>query len=233
MTTTILHIESATEVCSTALSTDGVIHYSDYFDQGPSHAVMLPQFIDKALSYGRTHNMLPQAVAVSAGPGSYTGLRIGLSSAKGVCYGLQIPLIAIDTLSILAYTALLQINNQQALYCPMIDARRMEVYTALYSSDLSRKTEISPMIIDSQSFNTFLENHVIYFFGNGASKCADVITHPNARFIADIVPNTAAMVKLAEEKFNIQQFEDLAYFEPYYLKDFQASTPKASPLNNI
>lgn len=171
--------------------------------------------------------MKPDAVSVSAGPGSYTGLRIGVSTAKGLCYGYDIPLIAVDTLKIISKNALTGITEKKdVLLCPMIDARRMEVYTALYNTDLEVIRPVSAEIISENSFAEILEEKTIYFFGNGSGKCKSIITHPNARFLDNAVPLAENMMQLAEHKFSQKEFVDTAYFEPFYLKEFQATTPK-------
>jgi tRNA threonylcarbamoyladenosine biosynthesis protein TsaB len=169
------------------------------------------------------------AVAVSSGPGSYTGLRIGVSLAKGVCYALDIPLIAVPTLDLLAdevrRTKQLPAN---ALICPLVDARRMEVYTALYSSDCTMLHPVSAVIVDETTFANDLENHPIWFVGDGAEKCTAIIRSDNAIFDGQIVPLASSMLPLAEKKYQEQQFEDVAYFEPFYLKDFVATVSKKS-----
>ena len=168
---------------------------------GANHASELPVFIEQLLAEAKTNGWRLDAVALSEGPGSYTGLRIGASTAKGICYGLNIPLIPIDTLQILcaAVQAKLNIQKEDALLCPMIDARRMEVYTALYQSNtLLRLGDIEAKIIDETAFAKQLNQQKIYFFGNGSEKCADVITSGNAQFIPAIVPHAKYMGKLAE-----------------------------------
>jgi len=167
------------------------------------------------------------AVAVSCGPGSYTGLRIGVSMAKGICYGRNIPLIGIPTLEVLCVPILLYYDlPDDALICPMIDARRMEVYAAVYDRALNVKRVIGADIVDENSYLEFLNEHPVYFFGNGAAKCREKITHPNAHFIDDISPLAKLMSPLAEKAFAKSDFKDVAYFEPFYLKEFVASMPK-------
>lgn len=180
----ILHIETSTEVCSVSASQDGASIFSKEDFNGPSHAVVLGVFVDEALSFIDNHAIPLDAVAVSCGPGSYTGLRIGVSMAKGICYGRNIPLIAIPTPEVMTVPVLLfQDLPEDALLCPMIDARRMEVYAAIYDRALKVKREISADIIDENSYSEFLAEHPVYFFGNGAAKCREKITHPNAHFI--------------------------------------------------
>mgnify|MGYP002411438590 CR=1 FL=1 len=188
---------------------------------------MLSPFIQKGLDELKANNLTPDAVAVSGGPGSYTGLRIGVSTAKGLCYGYDIPLIALDTLQVMTESVLKAKETEtDALLCPMIDARRMEVYTALFNSKSETVKEVSAEVIDEQFFQGVLANNTVYFFGNGSDKCKSVITHPNALFISGIEPLAENMIRLAEDKFERNQFVDVAYFEPFYLKEFQATTPK-------
>ncbi|MEG1547057.1 MAG: tRNA (adenosine(37)-N6)-threonylcarbamoyltransferase complex dimerization subunit type 1 TsaB, partial [Bacteroides sp.] len=166
-------------------------------------------------------------VAVSCGPGSYTGLRIGVSMAKGVCYGRNLPLIGLPTLEVLSVPILLRHDlPDDALLCPMIDARRMEVYAAVYDRALNPLRKVGADIVDEQSYLNFLDEHPVYFFGNGAEKCRESITHPNAHFITDIHPLAQMMFPLAEKAHANGKFEDVAYFEPFYLKEFIASIPK-------
>ena len=223
----ILHIETSTEVCSVSASQDGASIFSKEDFNGPSHAVVLGVFVDEVLSFIDNHAIPLDAVAVSCGPGSYTGLRIGVSMAKGICYGRNIPLIAIPTPEVMTVPVLLfQDLPEDALLCPMIDARRMEVYAAIYDRALKVKREISADIIDENSYSEFLAEHPVYFFGNGAAKCREKITHPNAHFIENIHPLAKWMSPLAERAMAEKDFKDVAYFEPFYLKEFVASTPK-------
>lgn len=223
----ILHIETSTEACSVSVSEDGLAVFSQEDLKGPSHAVQLGIFVDEALSFVDSHAMLLDAVAVSCGPGSYTGLRIGVSMAKGVCYGRNLPLIGLPTLEVLSVPVLLHEElPEDALLCPMIDARRMEVYAAVYDRALNVKREIAADIVDENSYLEFLDKHPVYFFGNGAAKCREKITHPNARFIEDIRPLAKWMFPLAEKAMAKDDFKDVAYFEPFYLKEFVASKPK-------
>ena len=223
----ILHIETSTEVCSVAVSEDGQCIFSKEDYKGPSHAVSLGVFVEEALSFVESHGMPLDAVAVSCGPGSYTGLRIGVSMAKGVCYGRDLKLIALPTPKVMCVPILLQHDlPEDALLCPMIDARRMEVYAAVYDRALNVEREIAADIVDEHSYLNFLEQHPVYFFGNGAAKCRDKITHPNARFIEDISPLAKWMFPLAEKAMAEQDFKNVAYFEPFYLKEFVASKPK-------
>lgn len=223
----ILNIETSTTVCSVAASQDGQTLFVKEDLEGPSHAVSLGVFVDEALSFIDSHGIPLDAVAVSCGPGSYTGLRIGVSMAKGVCYGRNIPLIGLPTLEVLCVPVLLQKElPEDALLCPMLDARRMEVYAAIYDRALNLKREIAADIVDENSYAEYLEEHPVYFFGNGAAKCRDKLTHPNAHFIDNIHPLARMMFPLAEKAVATGKFDDVAYFEPFYLKEFVASQPK-------
>lgn len=223
----ILHIETSTEVCSVAISQDGASIFSKEDFKGPSHATILGVYVDEALSYADSHAIPVDAVAVSCGPGSYTGLRIGVSMAKGICYGRNIPLIGLSTLEVMSVPVLLhQELPEDALLCPMIDARRMEVYAAIYDRSLKPLRAIGADIIDENSYKEFLDEHPVYFFGNGAAKSKEKLTHPNAHFIEDVHPLAKWMFPLAEKAMANEDFKDVAYFEPFYLKEFVASVPK-------
>ena len=223
----ILHIETSTDVCSVAVSQDGASIFSKEDFKGPSHATELGVFVDEVLSFADSHAIPVDAVAVSCGPGSYTGLRIGVSMAKGICYGRSIPLIGIPTLEVMCVPVLLYRDlPEDALLCPMIDARRMEVYAAVYDRALRVKREIGADIVDENSYSDFLAERPVYFFGNGAAKCKDKLQHPNARFLDDIHPLAKWMFPLAEKAMAQGKFDDVAYFEPFYLKEFVASKPK-------
>ncbi len=226
----ILSIETSTDVCSVAISEDGIVIAKQELFQPNSHSTHLTLLIQELFKTEGIHAMEGlDAIAVSAGPGSYTGLRIGVSVAKGICYALDIPLIAIDTLKILTRAAIIapeNDNTEEYIYCPMLDARRMEVYTALHNSTFAILEETNAKIIDSDSFSEYLKEHKILFFGNGASKCKNDITHQNAFFLDDIVPLAANMSFLAEQKFVNSAFVDVAYFEPFYLKSFVATISK-------
>ena len=224
----ILHVETSTKVCSVAVTEDGAVLFEKTDLNGPSHAVQLGVFVDEALSYIDNHGIPFDAVAVSCGPGSYTGLRIGVSMAKGICYGRELKLIAIPTLEVLCVPVLLYYEElpEDALLCPMIDARRMEVYAAIYDRALRTVRPIGADIVDENSYLEYLEQHPVYFFGDGASKCREKITHPNAHFLPDIVPLAKYMGPLAEKAVANGRYEDVAYFEPFYLKEFVASKPK-------
>lgn len=224
----ILNIETSTNVCSVALSQDGVCLHEELDLKGPSHAQVLAGFVKETVSFADSHAIPIDAVAVSKGPGSYTGLRIGVSEAKGVAYGRDAHLLSVPTLKLLTVPILLGHDElpEDALLCPMIDARRMEAYCALYNRALHEVLPTQALVIDETSFREQLDQHPIYFMGNGADKCAEVIKHPNAHFIKGIVPRAKNMVPLAEMAMAREEFEDVAYFEPYYLKEFVATKSK-------
>ena len=225
---TILSIETSTQVCSVAVAEDNhVIYHEEDFD-GPSHAVKCGVFIQNALSFAESHAIPLDAVAVSEGPGSYTGLRIGASMAKGVAYGRNIPLINIPTLELMCVPVLLYHEEipEDSLLVPMIDARRMEVYAAIYDISLHCIRNIQADIVDAETYIDYLERRPVIFFGNGSTKCRDIIAHPNAMFIPDINPLASNMAPLAEQRIRSGRIADTAYFEPFYLKDFQATKPK-------
>lgn len=224
----ILNIETSTNVCSVALSQDGVCLYEDVNMEGPSHAQVLAGYVKNAVSFADSHAIPVDAIAISKGPGSYTGLRIGVSEAKGVAYGRDAKLLSVPTLKLLTVPILLGHEElpEDALLCPMIDARRMEVYCALYDRALNEVVQTQALVIDSDSFKEYLDKQPIYFMGNGADKCVETIQHPNAHFIKNIVPRAKNMIPLAEMAMAKEQFEDVAYFEPFYLKEFVATKSK-------
>ena len=224
----ILNIETSTNVCSVAVSENGACIFNKEDREGPNHAVLLGVFVEEALSFIDSHAIPLDAVAVSCGPGSYTGLRIGLSMAKGICYGRDVKLIAIPTLELMCVPLLLneKVAEDNALLCPMLDARRMEAYAQITNKALQTVKETSADIVEANTYDEYLQNNVVYFFGNGAEKCKEVITHPNARFIEDIVPLAKNMFPLAEKRMAEERFEDVAYFVPFYLKDFVAKEAK-------
>lgn len=228
----ILHIETAGELCSVAVSQDGGTIYDESAnsDEGGSekkksvsgNAGVLGSLVDGAMSFTDNHAIPFDAVAVSSGPGSYTGLRIGVSMAKGICYGRNLKLIAVPTLKILTVPFLLRHDDieEDALICPMIDARRMEVYTALYTRALKPVVDVCAKVIDEHSFEEQLNEHPVYFMGSGAEKCMQVIKHKNAHFINNVRLHAKNMAPLAEQFFLRGEFEDVAYFEPNYLKEW-------------
>ncbi len=221
----ILHIETSTKVCSVALSQDGALLFEKADQEGPSHSVSCGVFVDEALSFANSHAIPVDAVAVSEGPGSYTGLRIGVSMAKGVCYGYRVPLVSVPTLQVLCVPVLLRHDDlpEDALLVPMIDARRMEVYSAVYDRALREVRATGADIVDAGTYKAYLDEHPVYFFGDGAAKCASVIQHPNAHFLPGILPLARNMYPLAERRYLRNEFEDVAYFEPFYLKEFVAT----------
>ena len=224
----ILNIETSTNVCSVAVSQDGSCIFNKEDHEGPNHAVILGVFVQEALSFIDSHAIPLDAVAVSCGPGSYTGLRIGLSMAKGICYGRDVKLIAIPTLELMCVPLLLgeKINEENALLCPMIDARRMEVYSQFFDRALKEVRSINADIVENNTYDDILAQQPVYFFGNGAEKCHEVLTHHNAHIIEGIVPLAKNMYPLAEKRMANEQFEDVAYFVPLYLKDFVAKEAK-------
>lgn len=222
----ILNIETATPVCSAALACNGSVVFEKSSLEGPSHAALLGTYVEEALAYARREGLGLDAVAVSSGPGSYTGLRIGVSLAKGLCYGAGIPLIAVPTLKLLASEAIAAHPDTDALYCAMLDARRMEVYAAVYTASLEEVRPATADIVTSDTYEAFLNGRKVYFFGNGAAKCKETITSPDAAFIDAVYPLAAGMAPLAEEAYAAGAFEDVAYFEPFYLKEFVATVAK-------
>jgi len=229
----LLLIESGTNVCSIAIAIDEKIAGLKESADEKAHAAQLTVFIDQLVKETGLSIMQLDAVVISKGPGSYTGLRIGVSVAKGICYAAEKPLISISSLDSMTHGASMLFKsavekNGIDYLCPMIDARRMEVYTALYDSHLNRASQVEALIIDDSSFKERLQTNKILFFGNGASKCKKIINHPNAFFIDDFSPSAQYMVPLAMNAFANQAFEDVAYFEPYYLKDFVATKSQKS-----
>lgn len=224
----ILHIDTSTDVCSVAVSDNGACIFEQEDHSGSNHAERLGTFVDEALSYVDNHAIPLDAVAVSSGPGSYTGLRIGVSMAKGVCYGRGVKLISVPTLSLLCVPVLLQerIEEENALLCPMLDARRMEVYAQVFDRSLKEIRPIHADVVDADTYREFLDKAPVYFFGNGAHKCKDAIDHPNARFIDGVEALAKNMLPLAEKRWADERFEDVAYFVPFYLKDFVAKQPR-------
>ena len=224
----ILNIETSTDVCSVAISDNGQVIFNKEDHSGPNHAVKLGVYVDEALSFIDAHGISLEAVAVSCGPGSYTGLRIGVSMAKGICYGRDVKLISIPTLELMAVPVLLGEHpaEEDTLIVPMLDARRMEVYAKVMDRALKEVRPIQADIVDAETYKEYLDRGTVYFFGNGAEKCMEVINHPNARLVKGIEPLAKNMAPLAEKRFVEGKFEDVAYFVPFYLKDFVAKMPK-------
>ena len=224
----ILNIDTSTNVCSVAVSQDGACIFDKEDHSGPNHAERLGAFVDEALSFIDNHTIPLDAVAVSCGPGSYTGLRIGVSMAKGICYGRDVKLLAVPMLELLCVPVLLRemVTDDDALLCPMLDARRMEVYAQLFTRSLREVRPIQADVVDADTYREYLDKHPVYFFGNGAMKCKEVIDHPNAHFIEGIEALAKNMLPLAERRMAREEFEDVAYFVPFYLKDFVAKQPR-------
>ncbi|MCF8335291.1 MAG: tRNA (adenosine(37)-N6)-threonylcarbamoyltransferase complex dimerization subunit type 1 TsaB [Bacteroidales bacterium] len=233
----ILHIETTTHVCSVALTRDGQLLNERENKTGRSHASLLSYFIWQMFSEEQLSAEVLDAISISEGPGSYTGLRIGVSTAKGLCYGAGVPLIAVNTLQSLTQSFFARMKERgkkpgsNTIYIPMLDARRMEVYSAIMDSNNRFIREIKAEVIEEDSFDQWLNNHTVYFYGNGSEKCRDMIKHPNARFVEGVDLSAKYMAPLAEERYRNSQFEDLAYFEPFYLKDFIATMPRKNLLD--
>jgi tRNA threonylcarbamoyladenosine biosynthesis protein TsaB len=226
----ILHIETSTAVCSVAVSEDSqvIYHEEERTEQKGAAAERLGSMIDEAMSFTDSHAIPFDAVAVSCGPGSYTGLRIGVSMAKGICFGRDLQLIGVPTLELLCVPVLLRYPDleEDALLCPMLDARRMEVFAGVYNRALRPVRGVQADIVDAETYKEWLDQHPVYFFGNGAQKCMETIGHPNAHYIEAIEPLAKWMQPLAERRLLNGQTEDVAYFEPFYLKDYVAKMPK-------
>jgi tRNA threonylcarbamoyladenosine biosynthesis protein TsaB len=213
----ILNIETATKNCSVSLAKDGqLIDLTEYAGTGYSHAEKLHVFIDEILRKNKLSATDLQAIAVSMGPGSYTGLRIGVSAAKGMAYALNIPLISVSTLASMAR----QIKQTDAYIIPMIDARRMEVYSAVFDHKYQMIREVEAEILSPESFLPYLEQRHVYFVGDAVAKTKEIVQHKNAVFTDVLYPSAKEMVELSQQKFAQNDFEDTAYFEPFYLKDF-------------
>lgn len=223
----ILNIETSSKICSVALSDAGAVLYSLESDTEMDHSTKLAPFVDRCMKELKARDIRLDAVAVSIGPGSYTGLRIGLSLAKGLCFGLSIPLIGVPTLQLLAVKALFSYSGfeEDSVYIPMIDARRMEVYTAAYNNALEPLMKPQPMILEAQSYSQF-EGKPVIMIGDGVEKAKDVVKLSVKKRI-NAMPLAADMTALSEKAFRDEEFMDLAYSTPYYLKNFQATTPKS------
>lgn len=225
----ILNIDTSTSVCSVALAKDGQVVAQKENNEGLNHSVLLGTYISDIFKETGTAPHQLDAVAISIGPGSYTGLRIGVSMVKGLCFGTGKPVIAVPTLQALALSVSSRLQ-EDALYCPMIDARRMEVYTAFFDKNNKTVSDTKAEIIDENSFADLLPAHKIYFFGNGSGKIKNILNSPNACFIENVETSASHMTGISEQKFKDGIFEDVAYFEPFYLKDFIATTPKKKVL---
>lgn len=221
----LLSLETSTDVCSVALHDNHILLAEAVIREPQAHASMLAPLIEKITSEANISMTRIQAVAIASGPGSYTGLRIGTSTAKGLCLALDLPLIAVGTLELLAYQGS-RVNHLNGLLCPMIDARRMEVYCLVTNAMLEIVRPVSATIVGGGSFEELLERSPVLFFGNGSGKCREVITHPNAVFVDDIYPLASALGELAMKKLNAGKSEDLVGFKPFYLKEFVAKKPQ-------
>ena len=222
----ILNIETSTKVCSVALAVDGITLFNKENYTGPSHAASLGVYAEEAVAEAKRQNIAIDAIAVSSGPGSYTGLRIGVSLAKGLCYGYGVPLISVPTLRIMSGKVIKLQNEEDAFYCPMIDARRMEVYASVYNNAGKEVVETKAVILEENTFDDLLSQKKVFFFGDGSSKYSEILKHSGAVFIEEIAPLANDMVELSERLFNEKQFENAAYYEPFYLKEFQATVAK-------
>ena len=223
----ILNIETSTTVCSVSLSENGICKCVRENFNGNNHSELIGVFTQEVLAEAGVEPKDLDAVALSIGPGSYTGLRIGTSFAKGLCYGSDLKLITIPTLKIIAQNAKEKYSiEDDALLCPMIDARRMEVYNCIYDASLGQERETQPEIIDENSFAEILQSKKVYFCGNGAAKCKQYLTHENAIFLDEVFPLATSMISLAEDAFAKNDFADVAYFEPFYLKAAHVTVPK-------
>lgn len=220
----ILSLETSTDVCSVALRDGGELLAEEVLQEPQAHASRLAPLIDNVINTSGAVLKDIDAVAISMGPGSYTGLRIGTSTAKGLCYALDIPLIAVGTLELMAYQGTL-LNEMNAFLCPMIDARRMEVYCLVADQHLSIIQGVSARVVDEATFAELLEANKVLFFGNGAGKCRAVIQHPNALFLEGVSPMARALGDIARKKFAAGEFEDLVAFKPLYLKEFVTKKP--------
>jgi tRNA threonylcarbamoyladenosine biosynthesis protein TsaB len=228
----ILLIETATKVCSAGIvSEKGILAKRVDLSMQYSHSSQLTTFIEEVVREAGIGFTDLDAVAVSKGPGSYTGLRIGVSAAKGLCYALDIPLLSVNSLLVMAAAAQKTIPEKPDYYIPLIDARRMEVYNAVFNASLHSVRSTLAEIIDNDSFNEFLVAGKVAFFGDGAEKCEPVIMHPHAVFYPGIHPSIEGMADIALEMFHKKEYEDVAYFEPYYLKDFVAGKPRVKGLD--
>lgn len=223
--TTILNIETATKNCSVSLSVNGKVIALKELNEGEfSHAEKLHTFIENVIRKANITLQDIDAVSVSKGPGSYTGLRIGVSTAKGLCFSLDKPLLSVETLTLLANA--IDVDENEYII-PLIDARRMEVYSAVFDHEHQQIKETSAEIIDEHSFLAYLNKGKVYFLGDGSEKCKNVIQHKNAIFLDNYFPSAKYMSKLSFEKYNRNEIEDVAYFEPFYLKEFIAGKPKS------
>lgn len=230
----LLSIETSTQCCSVALHEDGMLIATKVVETPRSAASQLAVMIDELFHTSDRKPQLLKGVIVAAGPGSYTGLRIGVATAKGLCYALNIPIISVNTLELMAYQFLemeskeKHIQNDKVILCPMLDARRMEVYCALLDHNLNYIEPVQAKVIDKESFIGIIESTPVFFFGDGADKCKDVIRHSNARFISGIIPLASSLGEIGFKKWKQGEYEDLVLFEPFYLKDFLIKKPNVN-----
>jgi tRNA threonylcarbamoyladenosine biosynthesis protein TsaB len=219
----ILHVETSTKNCSVSIGKSGVlVALEELNTEGYSHAEKLHVFLKDVVEKAGISFADVSAICVGKGPGSYTGLRIGVSAVKGLCFALDIPMLAIESLEILSRKAVVT----DGYILPLLDARRMEVYSAVFDKDYKRVRETQAEVIDENSFQEYLERGPVFFIGDGAEKCKDIVQHPNAHFIENAFPSAKEMVSLAFEKYTANDTVDVAYFEPFYLKDFVGTKPK-------
>jgi tRNA threonylcarbamoyladenosine biosynthesis protein TsaB len=227
----LLSLETSTQCCSVALHDDGILITSRVIETPRSAASQLAVMIDEVFHSSRTRPQELKGVIVAAGPGSYTGLRIGVATAKGLCYALNIPIVSVNTLELMAFQFLEMdsmkniILNNNALMCPMLDARRMEVYCALLDHNLNYVVPVQAKVIEQDSFKEIIESTQVFFFGDGADKCKDIIMHPNAQFSSGLIPLASSLGIIGYKKWKEGAYEDLVLFEPFYLKDFLIKKP--------
>lgn len=227
----LLSLETSTQCCSVALHDDGVLVTSKVIEIPRSAASQLAVMIDEVFRSASRKPQELKGVIVAAGPGSYTGLRIGVATAKGLCYALNIPIVSVNTLELMAYQFLemdslgKHIKDDNVILCPLLDARRMEVYCALLDHNLNYIEEVQAKIIDEDSFKDIIESTLIFFFGDGADKCKDIIKHPNAHFSQGLIPLASSLGEIGYKKWKEAAYEDLVSFEPFYLKDFLIKKP--------
>ncbi len=227
----LLSLETSTQCCSVALHNDGVLVASRIIETPRSAASQLAVMIDEVFHLANIKPQELKGVIVAAGPGSYTGLRIGVATAKGLCYALNIPIMSVNTLELMAFQFLhtssfeVEINGKEVILCPMLDARRMEVYCALLDGSLNYIDPVQAKVIDGESFNNVLESNPVFFFGDGADKCRDIINHANAHFYTGVSPLASSLGEIGFRKWKAGEYEDLVSFEPFYLKDFLIKKP--------
>ena len=225
----LLSLETSTQSCSAALHKDGLLLASKTIETPRSAASQLAVIIKEVFHLANSCAQELSGVIVAAGPGSYTGLRIGVATAKGLCYALNIPIISVNTLELMAFQFLNKYKGEHwdknYVLCPMLDARRMEVYCALLDGHLNYLEPVQAKVIDVESFNYVLESNSVFFFGDGADKCRSIINHTNAHFYADVIPLASSLGEIGFKKWEDGEFEDLISFEPFYLKDFLIKKP--------